>query len=224
MRSSYLRSALTWLPELILRVVLVLAGWGTVHLRAFFGDPTRSALIATFLLSFVVASTLRIEFNPFRNTGGKKSAWLIALGALSLPIVYALAAWLDRASVFTLPEWPLLRWLGVGFFAAGDMLRLLALRELGRQYSAFLTIQAEHRLILTGLYRRIRHPFYLGQMLAEPGIVLALRSPLAILIVAASVPFVVKRIHREERILLDHFGENYRTYRAHTSRLLPHVY
>lgn len=224
MRSSYLRSALTWLPELILRVILVLAGWGTAHLWAFFGDPARAALIATFLLSFAVATALRIEFNPLHRTGGKKSPWPIALGALCLPILYALVAWFDRAGIFTFTDWPALRWLGVSFFAAGDMIRLLALRELGRQYSALLTIQAEHRLIQTGLYRRIRHPFYLGQMLAEPGIMLALRSPLAILIVAASIPFVVKRIHREELILLDHFGENYRSYCEHTKRLLPHIY
>jgi protein-S-isoprenylcysteine O-methyltransferase Ste14 len=224
MRSNYLKSALTWLPELILRVILVLAGWGMAHLRAFFGDPARAALIATFLLSFAVATALRIEFNPFRNTGGNKSPWAIALGALLLPILYAVVAGLDRAGVFSFPDWPALRWVGVSFFAAGDMIRLVALRELGRQYSAFLTIQAEHRLIQTGLYRRIRHPFYLGQVLAEPGIMLALRSPLAIVIVAASIPFVVKRIHREELMLLDHFGENYRSYCAHTNRLLPHIY
>jgi len=224
MRSSYLRCALTWLPELALRVIFVLAGWGTTHLGAFFGDLTRGALIASFLLSFAVASALRIEFKPFRNADCEKSSWPIALEALSLPVLYALAARFDRAGVLTFPDWPAMRWLGVSLFASGDMIRLLALRQLGRQYSAFLTIQADHCLIQTGVYRRIRHPFYLGQMLAEPGILFALRSSLAILVAAASIAFVVKRIHREELILLDHFGENYRNYCSHTDRLLPHVY
>lgn len=223
-RSSYFRSALTWLPELLLRVVLVLAGWGVTHLGAFFAVRAKAALIATFLLSFAVGTAFRIEFNPFRNTGGREPPWAIVLGALSLSVIYALVSWLDRAGVFTFPDWPALRWLGVGFFASGDMIRLLALRELGRQYSALLTIQAEHQLIQTGLYRRIRHPFYLGQLLAEPGIMLALRSPLAILIVAASVPFAVKRMNREEQILLHQFGASYRNYCERTNRLLPHVY
>jgi len=98
------------------------------------------------------------------------------------------------------------------------------LRELGSQYSALLTIQAEHQLIQTGLYSRIRHPFYLGQVVAEPRIMFALRSPLAILIVAASLPFVVKRMNREEQVLLDHFGDRYHNYCARTYRLLPHIY
>ncbi len=204
--------------------MLVLAGWGVTHLGAFFANRARAALIVAFLLSFVVGTAFRIEFNPFRSTGGKKSPWAIVLGGLSLPVVYALVAWLDRTSVFAFPDWPALRWLGVGLFAAGDMIRLLALRELGGQYSALLTIQEEHQLIQTGLYRRIRHPFYLGQVLAEPGIMLALRSPLAILIVAASVPFAVKRMNREEQILLHYFGDSYRSYCARTYRLLPHVY
>lgn len=221
MQSSYFKSGLTWLPELFLRVVLVLAGWGTAHLGAFFVNRARAALIAAFLLSFVISTAFRIEFNPFRNTGAKKSPWAVVLAGLALPVLYALVAWLDRSGVFTFADWPALRWLGVSFFAAGDMIRLLALRELGSQYSALLTIQSEHQLIQTGLYRRIRHPFYLGQLVAEPGIMLSLRSPLAILIVAASVPFVVKRMNQEEQVLLNHFGDSYR---ARTYRLLPHVY
>jgi len=224
MQSGYFKSALTWLPELLLRVALVLAGWGTTHLGVFFASRARTALIAAFLLSFVVGTAFRIEFNPFRNTESKKSPWAIMLGGLSLPVLYALVAWLDRTGVFAFPDSPVLRWLGVSFFAAGDMIRLLALRGLGSQYSALLTIQAEHQLIQTGLYSHIRHPFYLGQLIAEPGILFALRSPLVVLILAASVPFVVKRMNREEQILLDHFGDRYRSYCARTYRLLPHVY
>lgn len=224
MRSSYFKSALTWLPELLLRVVLVLAGWGVTHLGVFFANRARAVLIATFLLSFVVGTAFRIEFNPFRNPEAKKSPWAIMLEGLSLPVLYALVAWLDRTGVFAFPDWPALRWLGASLFAAGDLIRLLALRELGRQYSALLTIQTEHQLIETGLYHRIRHPFYLGQVLAEPGIMLALRSPLAVVILVASVWFVVKRMNREEQMLLDYFGDRYRSYRARTYRLLPHIY
>ena len=118
MPSSYFKSALTWLPELLLRVVLVFAGWGATHLGAFFANRARATLIVAFLLSFVVGTAFRIQFNPFRSTGGKKSPWAIVLGGLSLPVLYALVAWFDRCGVFTFPDWPALRWLGVSFFAA----------------------------------------------------------------------------------------------------------
>ena len=53
---------------------------------------------------------------------------------------------------------------------------------------------------------------------------LALRSPLPVVILLASVWFVVQRMNREEQMLLDYFGDRYCSYRARTYRLLPHIY
>jgi protein-S-isoprenylcysteine O-methyltransferase Ste14 len=100
----------------------------------------------------------------------------------------------------------------------------LALHELGRQYSAFITIQPEHELVRSGPYRLIRHPFYLGQMLIVPGIMLTFRSPVAVLIFAASLVFVLKRIRREEQVLLGEFSDEYRDYQRHSWRLVPWLY
>ena len=118
----------------------------------------------------------------------------------------------------------LLRWAGVAALAIGDSLRLAALRELGHQYSLFLTIQGRHQLIRSGPYRHIRHPFYLGGLLTVPGIMLALRSPLAILVFTLSAAFVATRIGREEKLLLDQFPDPYAEYQRNSWHLLPYVF
>jgi len=62
----------------------------------------------------------------------------------------------------------------VGWGAVGEMVRLIASRDLGRQYSSFITVQLEHLLIQHGTYRMIRYPFYL-----TPSVPLVFRSPLS---------------------------------------------
>ena len=55
-------------------------------------------------------------------------------------------------------------WLYVGFvfLVSGILVRLLALRELGRFYSGGIEIQQGHELVRTGIYSLIRHPLHLG--------------------------------------------------------------
>jgi protein-S-isoprenylcysteine O-methyltransferase len=85
-------------------------------------------------------------------------------------------------------------------------------------------VQAEHRLIRSGIYRRIRHPFYLGGLLNAPGSMLAFRSPISVLVFVASLFFVLNRIGREERMLAEEFPGAYRRYQEVSWRLVPHLY
>jgi protein-S-isoprenylcysteine O-methyltransferase Ste14 len=99
-----------------------------------------------------------------------------------------------------------------------------AMAQLGPLFSTFVTIQKEHRLVTSGLYRFVRHPIYTGSLLAVVGIFLVFRSRL----VWGALPLyglgTLWRIHDEERLLLAAFGEEFRRYRARTWRLLPFVY
>ena len=223
--NRYCKSALTLLPLLLLRTGFLMLGWGFRSWSEWFASPARTAVIAGFVLSFALGVAFTVNLNPFRQTGSdRKSPVAITLGVLGLLGFYAFGAFLDRHSIFVFPNVELLRWLGVTMWLIGDLVRLFALHELGRQYSTLLAIQADHELIKTGLYRWVRHPYYLGQILAEPGIFLALRSPLAIFILGCTVPFVFKRIEMEERVLIAHFGQRYCDYMHRTWRLLPYVY
>jgi protein-S-isoprenylcysteine O-methyltransferase Ste14 len=166
----------------------------------------------------------RIELNPFRKGTRQGRRWPILAGIFTAPLIWVLAAYCDRRGIFAFPESATLRCIGVAAFAAGEIVRLAALHALGPQYSVFLTVQEGHRLIRTGIYRRIRHPFYLGGLINVPGVLLAFRSELSVLVLIASVLFVINRIRREEQLLCDAFPQAYPSYRQTSWRLLPYVY
>ena len=115
-------------------------------------------------------------------------------------------------------------WLVVGaaFIAGGLWIRRSAMATLAAHFTYRVDIQADHRLVEEGLYRRIRHPGYLGQLLVFVGIGLALANWLSIL--GLLVPVMVGfawRIHVEEAALRARFGERFDDYCLRTRRLVP---
>ena len=107
---------------------------------------------------------------------------------------------------------------------AGGAIRILALRRLGQQFSAYVTLQPEHRLVEEGIYAWIRHPLYLSLLFAGPGVALLFRSELAWPILLVALLFVANRIRSEETLLASHFGVAFSRYRARTWALLPRIY
>lgn len=79
----------------------------------------------------------------------------------------------------------------------------------------------EGQLVVAGLYQRVRHPRYLGMMLAWWGaVLLSGATRLAALVAVASVlAWIVSEL--EERELRARFGADYAAYQARVPRFLP---
>jgi protein-S-isoprenylcysteine O-methyltransferase Ste14 len=74
-------------------------------------------------------------------------------------------------------------------------------------------------MVREGLYRFSRNPMYLGMLLALAGIGLGLGNLLALLLAPAFVAIMTRRyIVREEQLLEDRFGDEFRTYRRQVRR------
>jgi protein-S-isoprenylcysteine O-methyltransferase Ste14 len=98
-------------------------------------------------------------------------------------------------------------------------------RDLGRSWSVTLEIRDRHRLITHGVYRLIRHPMYTAFWLWA--LAQALLLPNWFAGFAGLVGFgtlFFGRVAREERMMLDNFGEEYRAYMTRTYRVIPGVY
>ena len=119
--------------------------------------------------------------------------------------------------------------VGVLLVAFGGYLRITSRRALmgagfGLLNSSRLQIVEGHRLITNGVYSRIRHPLYLGEITRNLGLTLILSSLYGFAIVLVGGLFLPFRIEIEERMLLKEFGQEYEEYRKRTKKLIPYVW
>jgi protein-S-isoprenylcysteine O-methyltransferase Ste14 len=98
-------------------------------------------------------------------------------------------------------------------------------KELGRNWSITLEIREQHKLVCTGPYALIRHPMYTSFLLMGLGQAFLLSNWVAGLagLIGFAVLFFL-RVNKEERMMLENFGPQYRAYMERTWRLMPYLY
>ncbi len=110
---------------------------------------------------------------------------------------------------------------GIGVAAAGEMIRISALRHIGPK-SRRTRRTGSHGVVRTGPYGWTRNPLYLGNLTLVAGVLVALNRPL---LLAIGVPLVAIYyrviVGAEERALAAQFGDEYRRYLAEVPRLFP---
>jgi protein-S-isoprenylcysteine O-methyltransferase Ste14 len=108
---------------------------------------------------------------------------------------------------------------------AGLVVRWTAILSLGKAFSANVAIRDGQTVKSDGLFRFVRHPSYTGMLLILAAIGLTTRNWIALLLVVVpSMAALLYRIHVEEAVLEQAFGNAYYGYRVRTSRLLPGIY
>jgi len=113
---------------------------------------------------------------------------------------------------------------GAALALAGVVLRVGAIRTLGKFFTFQVGIRPDHRIVREGPYRWVRHPAYAGSVMTLLGVSLSNGFSLGIIISAVMILLVYGlRIPNEEAALVRHFGEPYRLYMEQTKRLIPFV-
>jgi len=182
-----------------------------------------------FLASFIAYMGIRAAYA--RRTRGNERAvsrvdrrdrallLLVLIGSLLLPLVYLFTPLLAFAD-YRLPAFA--PWAGAAVMAAALWLFWRSHADLGRNWSVTLELRKGHELVRHGVYRSIRHPMYASIWLYCLAQGLLLPNWLAgwsAFVTFGLLYFV--RTPREERMMCESFGQEYRDYMRQTGRLFP---
>jgi protein-S-isoprenylcysteine O-methyltransferase Ste14 len=109
--------------------------------------------------------------------------------------------------------------------AGGSAVVLLSRSELGSAWSFVPKAAEQSGLIMTGPYRLVRHPIYLGMSIMAAGQAIAFNSGPGFLVVLAGViPSFLWRAREEEALLTNFFGDRYVGDRRRTSMIIPYLW
>ncbi len=142
---------------------------------------------------------------------------LLWLGVIAYMVNPALMAW----SSVHLPGW--LRWTGVALVALAAALLAWTLHNLGTNLTDTVVTKRAHRLVTSGPYRWVRHPFYGVMAMLIVAISLVAANWFFLLSGSLVLLLLVVRTRTEETNLLARFGDDYRSYVLRTGRFLPRI-
>jgi protein-S-isoprenylcysteine O-methyltransferase Ste14 len=113
------------------------------------------------------------------------------------------------------------RLIGLVVYIAFSWFQIWVYRIMGENYSNEIVIMKNHKLVTSGPFRIIRHPYYLGQIFADLGAVAALLSYTVLPFVIIEIPFLVMRSVFEEKLLAKHFKDEFTALKKKTGFMIP---
>jgi protein-S-isoprenylcysteine O-methyltransferase Ste14 len=156
------------------------------------------------------------------NSGDKSSLWwlygLITVG-------YALSFSIGATKLGRIHEWNTAFAIGMALTAMGFVIRIQSIQTLNQYFTYSVAKVENHKIIETGLYKFIRHPGYLGQLIIFIGISTSISNWLSILVMM--IPIILGYLYRikvEERFMLEQLGIDYLNYQKRTKRIIPMIY
>ena len=158
-----------------------------------------------------------------------KEDWTV-IAFLGLTLLGFAAAILDFVflqnfsfQIFALP--------GLILLIVGGLIRMKARLQLKKKAgfdslvgTSKLKVVKEHHLVKDGLYKHVRHPLYLGEILRNLGFVIIFSSVYGTSIVLLASTFLFFRMDIEEKMLTNVFGQEYKEYKRRTKKLIPYIY
>lgn len=117
-----------------------------------------------------------------------------------------------------------------GVLLTGDFICVLGLlvtiwarRTLAGNWSSDVTFKKDHELIRTGPYRFARHPIYTGILIMMLGSAIEIGMLRGFIGLAVMfIGFWIK-LKQEERLMLQHFPDQYPAYRREVKALIPFI-
>ncbi len=141
------------------------------------------------------------------------------ISMMFLPLYVVFSSKLDFA-VINLPY--IIRCGAVILFALNLVLFIWCHKSLGENWSSGLEIREGHKLIQKGPYRKIRHPMYthFWLFIISQGLILDNWIVMVYGLIAWGTLYFL-RVGKEEEMMIEEFGDEYKEYMKKTGRLIP---
>lgn len=190
----------------------------------------RLMMVAIFVISASISkyhrrkAKLSGEAISRRDEGGVA---MLLRAAVALPLMLSFLAYMINPSwmawsELVLPVWA--RWVGVGLGIACLPLLWTLFQSIGSNISETVLTKKNHRLVMTGPFRWIRHPLYTVAMLLFFSYGLMASNWWMMMFTALGLVLIeVLVIPKEEVELIAKFGDEYRDYQERVGKLLPRL-
>jgi len=156
------------------------------------------------------------------KSGDKSSIWILTI---LIGIGYLLSFSIGATRTGRIYHWDIFFTIGAILIVVGLIIRINSILTLKQHFTYTVTKIENHELIETGIYKSIRHPGYLGQIIIFIGISTSLSNWLSIVFMIVPVLIgYIYRIKTEERFMTEQMGQKYIDYQKRTKRLIPMIF
>lgn len=192
-------------------------------------NPFRVAVVIVFLLTMTVGVYYRLKAaSSGEKISHKEEGYLFALvlrfTGLCLwiaTLAYLISPASVRWAAFPLPV--AVRWIGVVLGIACSLLMYWTLSSLGKNLTDTVVTRTGATLVTHGPYRWVRHPFYVTAALLMASVTMLTANWLIGLTSLIVLTLLAVRTPKEEKMLIERFGQQYRDYMARTGRFIPRI-
>ncbi len=150
------------------------------------------------------------------NFGKRGEGWFL-LQILLLVLLALTARWYTVALPLSIII------IGIILLAAGGMMSLSGIVNLGNNITPFPKPRSDTKLITSGVYSYIRHPIYSGLVFGIMGWSLVIGSIPGMILSVVFFIFFDQKTRHEERWLTERFPE-YEDYKRRVRKLVPFIY
>ena len=193
-------------------------------------NPFRVAMIVVIIPTIIVTAYFRLRAaQSGERISHKEEGYLftivLRLAGACLWIstfAYLLFPGSVQWAMIPLPNW--VRWIGVVTSALCSVLMYWTLSSLGKNLTDTVVTRAGATLVTHGPYRWVRHPFYVTAALLMASATVLTANWLIGLNSLVVLALLAVRTPKEEQMLIERFGQQYRDYMAKTGRFFPRLY
>jgi protein-S-isoprenylcysteine O-methyltransferase Ste14 len=148
---------------------------------------------------------------------------LLHVGLMTAGYVILLSSPASFLSQRFLPDSIVLKVIGMVILLLGLSFTVWARVHLGQYWSESVQIKVDHELIRTGPYKVVRHPVYIGVLFGCLGTAIVMGEISAWLAIALILAAFLMKIWKEEKFLIDEFGQTYLQYKKEVKALIPFI-